>query len=157
MPTVGGKNASLGEMVFRLSGAGIRVLRGFATSAEVFRDFLAVNGLNPRLAAVLAHLDAGEIPLDGAGRTIRAAIFSTDSPYVSRQAILDGYRELARRIGEIDPAVAVRSGATAEDLPGSRIGRTPCGSEKAVPIAAMRSTGCRPSARSPQRTKPKHP
>lgn len=117
VPTVGGKNASLGEMVARLSGAGIRVPPGFATTAAMFRDFLAANGLRERIAAILARLGAGEIPLAEAGRTIREAIRTADWPDAARQAILAGYRELARRTGLADPAVAVRSSATAEDLP----------------------------------------
>ncbi len=117
VPKVGGKNASLGEMVARLSGAGIRVPPGFATSADMFRDFLAANRLNEGIDETLARLEKGEVTLAEAGQTIRAAIRAADWPEGARQAILTSYRELARRTGVAEPAVAVRSSATAEDLP----------------------------------------
>ncbi|HRO14251.1 MAG TPA: PEP/pyruvate-binding domain-containing protein, partial [Paracoccus sp. (in: a-proteobacteria)] len=117
VPKVGGKNASLGEMVARLSGAGIRVPPGFATSADMFRDFLTANRLNEGMAETLARLDAGKLALAQAGQSIRAAIQAADWPEDARQAILSSYRELARRTGLPEPAVAVRSSATAEDLP----------------------------------------
>lgn len=117
VPKVGGKNASLGEMVARLSGAGIRVPPGFATSADMFRGFLAANRLNEAIGETLARLDRGEVRLAEAGQTIRAAIDAAEWPEDARQAILAGYRELARRTGVSEPAVAVRSSATAEDLP----------------------------------------
>ena len=115
--TVGGKNASLGEMVARLSGAGIRVPFGFATSADMFRDFLAFNGLREPINEIFTHLAADEFSLAKAGQIIRAAILAGDWPEEARQAILAGYRELASRQSVSDPPVAVRSSATAEDLP----------------------------------------
>nr|WP_299360131.1 phosphoenolpyruvate synthase [uncultured Paracoccus sp.] len=117
VPKVGGKNASLGEMVAQLSGAGIRVPPGFATSADMFRDFLARNDLTHGMAETLTRLDAGAMTLAEAGRTIRSAIQEAGWPEDARQAILESYRELARRTGVSEPSVAVRSSATAEDLP----------------------------------------
>nr|WP_207100188.1 phosphoenolpyruvate synthase [Paracoccus shandongensis] len=117
VPTVGGKNASLGEMVAGLSGAGIRVPPGFATTADMFRDFLALNGLHEHIRKILTRLEADECSLAETGQTIRTAILAGDWPENARHAILAGYRELARRTGLTDPPVAVRSSATAEDLP----------------------------------------
>lgn len=117
VPRVGGKNASLGEMVARLAGAGIRVPPGFATSADMFRAFLQVNALEAGIGDTLARLDSGRIGLAEAGQTIRAAILGADWPQGARDAILGAYRDLGLRIGATDPAVAVRSSATAEDLP----------------------------------------
>ncbi|TPE51443.1 phosphoenolpyruvate synthase [Amaricoccus solimangrovi] len=114
---VGGKNASLGELVRALSSEGIRVPPGFATTADAFRDYLAANRLNETIAATLARLDAGKIALREAGAAIRAAIMAGDWPERTAAAIAAAYRELADRIGVADPAVAVRSSATAEDLP----------------------------------------
>lgn len=117
VPKVGGKNASLGEMVARLSEAGIRVPPGFATSADMFRDFLTANRLTESMADTLARLEAGKIALADAGQAIRASIQGADWPENARAAILASYHELARRTGTSEPAVAVRSSATAEDLP----------------------------------------
>ena len=114
---VGGKNASLGEMVQQLGARGIRVPPGFATTAQAFRDFIAANGLGARIADILGRLDAGRIPLPEAGRTIRAAILAGDWPEGLRTRIVEAWHELARRTGSADLSVAVRSSATAEDLP----------------------------------------
>lgn len=114
---VGGKNASLGEMVARLSGAGIRVPPGYATTAGMFREFLAANGLGAGIASLLGRLAEGRLPLAEAGREIRAAIVGAEWPGPAREAILSAYRELGRRAGVAEPSVAVRSSATAEDLP----------------------------------------
>jgi pyruvate,water dikinase len=114
---VGGKNASLGEMVRGLGGQGIRVPPGFATTADAFRAFLAANRLNETIAETLARLEAGKLTLHEAGSAIRADIVGGDWPDDIAAAILNAYRELARRTGRGEPAVAVRSSATAEDLP----------------------------------------
>ena len=114
---VGGKNASLGEMVRKLSEEGIRVPPGFATSADAFRAYLESNRLNDTIADTLARLEAGKISLREAGRALRCAIIAAEWPDEIRTSILESYRELARRRGSADLAVAVRSSATAEDLP----------------------------------------
>ncbi len=114
---VGGKNASLGEMVRSLSAKGIRVPPGFATTADAFRAFLTANALDEVIAGRLRALKEDRISLHMAGSEIRAAIAAGRWPEDIRDDILEAYRELAVRAGESNPAVAVRSSATAEDLP----------------------------------------
>jgi pyruvate, water dikinase len=114
---VGGKNASLGEMVQQLGARGIRVPPGFATTAQAFRDYLAANDLNPFIAEILGRFDAGRIELSEAGRKIRGAIVAGDWPEPLRDQIVAAWHDLARRTGSPDLSVAVRSSATAEDLP----------------------------------------
>jgi pyruvate, water dikinase len=114
---VGGKNASLGEMVRALAPEGIDVPPGFATTADAFRAYLAANDLGETIDSTIARLDAGKTTLHEAGTAIRAAIVGGDWPAEIADAILAAYRELGERTGTADPAVAVRSSATAEDLP----------------------------------------
>lgn len=114
---VGGKNASLGEMVATLSGAGIRVPPGFATTADAYRDFLRANDLGPVIDAAMADLAAGRADLRRTGAFVRAAIAGGVWPPEAEAAIRGAYRDLGARLGKTDPAVAVRSSATAEDLP----------------------------------------
>ncbi|MEM7529790.1 MAG: phosphoenolpyruvate synthase [Pseudomonadota bacterium] len=114
---VGGKNASLGEMVQRLSGAGIHVPPGFATTADVYRIFIAANDLEVVISDRVEQMGEEGSTLRAAGAAIRSAILAGRWPDAERAALLEAYRELGRRIGETDPAVAVRSSATAEDLP----------------------------------------
>ncbi len=112
--SVGGKNASLGEMIGRLSGAGVRVPGGFATTAQAYRDFLAQDGLGARIAGELAALDVGDVSrLADAGARIRGWILDTPfQPALEREVLA-----AATRLGNGGSAVAVRSSATAEDLP----------------------------------------
>jgi pyruvate,water dikinase len=114
---VGGKNASLGEMVSRLSAAGVKVPGGFATTAGAFREFLAHQGLAGRINGLLAKLDVEDVTaLAQAGRTIRQWIVETPFPAALEQAVSEAYRRMAAaHRGEL--SVAVRSSATAEDLP----------------------------------------
>ncbi len=114
---VGGKNSSLGEMVRQLGAKGIKVPPGFATTAEAFRDYLTANGLDDMIAATLARLESGKITLPEAGTAIRQAIKAGDWPERTRRDIVTAFQELARRTGGTDLSVAVRSSATAEDLP----------------------------------------
>ncbi|MBX3703012.1 MAG: phosphoenolpyruvate synthase [Steroidobacteraceae bacterium] len=115
--SVGGKNASLGEMIGRLGGAGVRVPDGFATTAQAFRDFLAQDGLGGRIAAELAPLDVGDVArLAESGARIRGWILATPFPKRLEQELLAAYDALD---GDGGTAVAVRSSATAEDLPGA--------------------------------------
>jgi pyruvate,water dikinase len=114
---VGGKNASLGEMISQLAHAGVRVPGGFATTAQAYRDFLAHQGLSGRIQAELDRLDVDDVEsLAAAGGRIREWI--VDSPFPTRleQEISEHYRALAAG-GEADATFAVRSSATAEDLP----------------------------------------
>ena len=114
---VGGKNSSLGEMVSQLSKAGIKVPAGFATTADAYRAYMDANQLNDMIADTLAREAAGKITLQQAGQTIRAAIIAGDWPADISASILDSYRDLSDRSETSDLPVAVRSSATAEDLP----------------------------------------
>ncbi|MBM4366440.1 MAG: phosphoenolpyruvate synthase [Deltaproteobacteria bacterium] len=117
VPVVGGKNASLGEMVRSLSPKGVRVPDGFATTSDAFRSFLAQDGLRERIARFLVNLDTGNADgLARVGRAIRDAILATPLPADLARAVVEAYRGLGDGVpGGID--VAVRSSATAEDLP----------------------------------------
>jgi pyruvate,water dikinase len=117
VPRVGGKNASLGEMVRNLAGKGVRVPPGFATTAEAYRRFVSQNGLQQTIADALAELATGKATLAETGQTIRRAILRGEFDAETSCAIRDAYVELGRRGGKKDVDVAVRSSATAEDLP----------------------------------------
>lgn len=114
---VGGKNASLGELIGRLGKAGVRVPPGFATTSGVYRAFLAANGLEPVIRSGLAEFEAGGRSLADAGSAIRQAILNGAWPAPAAGAIIAAYRALCEAGGKPDAAVAVRSSATAEDLP----------------------------------------
>lgn len=114
---VGGKNASLGEMVRHLGGQGVAVPPGFATTSQAYWHFIDKNQLKDTIAAALLDLKAGHIPLAEAGQTIRRAILRGEWPSETADAIVNAYGELCRRAGKTDSDVAVRSSATAEDLP----------------------------------------
>ena len=112
---VGGKNASLGEMISQLSLAGVRVPGGFATTADAFRDFLHEDGLDAPIAEILRGLDVDDIAtLTAAGRRIRGMIAAAPLPARLLQEIEHGYHRLSP---DAPACVAVRSSATAEDLP----------------------------------------
>jgi len=115
---VGGKNASLGEMIGNLSRLGVSVPGGFATTADAFRHYLEQSGLAQRIQQRLAALDVDNVDaLVAAGKEIRQWIVDTALPAQLEQAIRDAYLTLCRDAGAEDIAVAVRSSATAEDLP----------------------------------------
>jgi pyruvate,water dikinase len=114
---VGGKNASLGEMIGHLRGAGIEVPNGFATTADAYWHFLEANGLAERIAGHVAKFKRGETPLQRAGAAIRHMILQAEIPVVLATAITHAYRDLSRRYKGRNVDVAVRSSATAEDLP----------------------------------------
>ena len=118
VPLVGGKNASLGEMVRQLSGKGVRVPGGYATTAEAYWHYLEHNGLRQTIEARLAGLDTRDVKaLAEAGAAIRTAIAHGEMPPDLEREILEGYRQLCAQYGEEGMSVAVRSSATAEDLP----------------------------------------
>ncbi len=118
VPRVGGKNASLGEMARSLGKEGVSVPDGFATTAAAYRDYVAANAIEAPLRARLAALAAGDETLQQAGEAIRAMFLAGQFPKATSEAIRAAYRELGRRRGgAAAPAVAVRSSATAEDLP----------------------------------------
>jgi pyruvate,water dikinase len=114
---VGGKNASLGEMVRNLKSQGVRVPDGFATTAEAYRAFVAHNGIETAIRDHLAALKEGRATLRDAGEAIRRLFLDGDFPGEITEAIGTSYRELCRRAGGDRISVAVRSSATAEDLP----------------------------------------
>lgn len=113
---VGGKNASLGEMISQLSELGIRVPGGFATTAEAYRDFLGQDGLADRIHAALDALDASDVEaLAATGQEIRQWILAAPLPGKIEREIKEFY---AKMHGDgTEHSVAVRSSATAEDLP----------------------------------------
>ncbi|MFE8103529.1 phosphoenolpyruvate synthase [Brenneria goodwinii] len=113
---VGGKNASLGEMITNLSELGVSVPNGFATTAQAFNDFLNQSGINQRIYDLLDHTDIDDVnQLAKAGTQIRQWIIDTPFQPALEQAICDAYQQLAE--GEKDASFAVRSSATAEDMP----------------------------------------
>jgi pyruvate,water dikinase len=114
---VGGKNSSLGEMVQQLGQKGIAVPPGYATTADAFRAYIEANDLGDFIAAKVGELKDHKITLAEAGRSIREAIAKGEFPAGIREAIVEAYHGLARRMGTEEVAVAVRSSATAEDLP----------------------------------------
>lgn len=117
VPRVGGKNASLGEMVRELGASGVRVPAGFATTAAAYRGFIAENAIETAMREQIRRYQAGEATLQAAGAQIRELILSSRLPDAFAGEILDAYARLAERVKQADPAVAVRSSATAEDLP----------------------------------------
>lgn len=113
---VGGKNASLGEMISNLAGAGVSVPGGFATTAQAYRDFLEQSGLNDRIHAALDALDVDDIAaLTQTGAQIRQWVMDAEFPSRLDAEIRSAFAEMAG--GNDNMAVAVRSSATAEDLP----------------------------------------
>lgn len=117
IPLVGGKNASLGEMFRELAGAGVRVPDGFAITAEGYRHFMTATGLDQRIAEILRTLDTSSVDnLQHRGAEVRQAILSMPLPADLEEEILKAYQEL-QHTADAPPDVAVRSSATAEDLP----------------------------------------
>lgn len=115
---VGGKNASLGEMIGNLAKLGVSVPGGFATTADAFQTYLEKSGLATRIQQRLATLDVDDVDeLTRGGKEIRGWIVDTALPGDLEQAIRDAYIKLCKDAGADDIAVAVRSSATAEDLP----------------------------------------
>lgn len=114
---VGGKNASLGEMIQHLRGAGIRVPGGFATTAAAYNRFLDANDLRARATEQLEKLRRGKLSLSKAGAAIRRMMLKGEIPAEVVDAVAGAYGDLAARTGRKNPDVAVRSSATAEDLP----------------------------------------
>jgi pyruvate,water dikinase len=115
---VGGKNASLGEMIGNLARLGVSVPGGFATTADAFRDHLENTGLAKKIRERLSTLDVEDVDaLTAAGREIRGWVIETKLPADLDKAVRDAYAKLCKDAGASDIAVAVRSSATAEDLP----------------------------------------
>ncbi len=116
---VGGKNASLGEMVCHLENAGVRVPGGFATTAAAFREAMDAAGAGAALSEALSGLDVGDTrALAACGRRCREVVYRAGLGPALEEVVTEGYRRLEARYGE-HVSVAVRSSATAEDLPGA--------------------------------------
>lgn len=115
---VGGKNSSLGEMISHLSSAGVSVPGGFATTADSFREFLSQNDLDKKIYDKLTALDTDDVcQLAVVGKQIREMIIDTPFTPEFEQSVRSSYQKLAQEIGHDNFSVAVRSSATAEDLP----------------------------------------
>ncbi|MDQ4489920.1 phosphoenolpyruvate synthase [Sinomonas sp. ASV486] len=117
VPRVGGKNASLGELTQHLRAAGVAVPEGFATTADAYRLFIGENSIRDSMAALVDAYRSGQTGLRDTGAALRELILSGTFPETLTTAITAAYRDLATRVGRDRPAVAVRSSATAEDLP----------------------------------------
>ncbi|CAH9062546.1 Phosphoenolpyruvate synthase [Pseudoalteromonas sp. CIP111854] len=117
VPRVGGKNASLGEMISNLSNAGVQVPGGFATTADAFNEFLDQSGLNEKIHTILDTLDVDDVnTLAKVGAQIRQWIIDTPFQPALNTAIQDAYNSLHGDTNS-DVSFAVRSSATAEDMP----------------------------------------
>ena len=117
VPAVGGKNASLGELTRALVSSGVRVPEGFATTAAAYRAFVAANGIEPGIRTAIDEYRAGRTSLREAGEAIRELILDGKFPPDIAADIRKHYRTLSQRTGQARASVAVRSSATAEDLP----------------------------------------
>ena len=117
IPLVGGKNASLGEMIQQLSSQGVKVPTGFATTAYAYRYFITGAGLEVKLRKIFADLDVEDMAnLQECGKQARSLMLETPFPLELQEAIARSYQNLCQEYS-IDTDVAVRSSATAEDLP----------------------------------------
>ena len=114
---VGGKTASLGEMISNMAELGIPVPGGFAVTAEAYRQFIDANGLSPEIDGYLKQYQGGQLSLPEAGSSIRKLIAAGSFPSEMEQDIINAYAALGDLNDERHVAVAVRSSATAEDLP----------------------------------------
>ena len=117
VPRVGDKNASLGEMVRELASRGVRVPGGFATTADAYRSYVEANGIGPALRDRLEDHRAGRATLRETGAAVRELFLRGEFPAGTARQIRQFYRELSARTGRAGLSVAVRSSATAEDLP----------------------------------------
>src|SRR5213596_1968503 len=114
---VGGKNAALGEMIRALKKQGVRVPNGFATTADAFRLFVRENKIDKKIRAEIRRLKKGSKSLAAAARALRALFLKGKFPEQVEEHIREAYRDLCERYNKRAVDVAVRSSATAEDLP----------------------------------------
>jgi len=114
---VGGKNASLGEMLSKLKAKGIRIPDGFATTSEAYREVVRENDIQEKLKKKLDQMGKGDLSLDKAGRQIRRLFTHAQIPSKLEDEIKKAYKELSEKYDSDELDVAVRSSATAEDLP----------------------------------------
>ena len=117
VPLVGGKNASLGELIRTLQSEGVRVPDGFATTAAAYREFIAANGIDAAMRSRIAAYRSGDATLRATGEAVRELFLASEFPDDIAESIRAHYRTLGQRAGLDRLAVAVRSSATAEDLP----------------------------------------
>ena len=117
VPQVGGKNASLGELIQSLKAKGVRVPDGFATTADAYRRFLDANGIEAAMRSRIQSYRSGETSLRATGEAIRELFLDSEFPDDIAGSIRSHYRDLGERAGQDRLSVAVRSSATAEDLP----------------------------------------
>jgi pyruvate, water dikinase len=117
VPVVGGKNASLGEMLRTLNQKGIKVPNGFATTSQAYWDFLQANCLDEKIADLIEELKKGKKSLEKVAEAIRHLILAGFFPSKISEEIFSAYRELSKKYRRNNVDVAVRSSATAEDLP----------------------------------------
>ncbi|MDH5183710.1 MAG: phosphoenolpyruvate synthase [Gammaproteobacteria bacterium] len=114
---VGGKNASLGEMYTQLTGSGVDVPNGFATTAQAYRDFLEQNNLTQRINQTLEELDVEDVvALGRTGAQVRQWVMEAELPQALQHQLTSAYQKLVSE-SQSDISVAIRSSATAEDLP----------------------------------------
>jgi pyruvate, water dikinase len=113
----GGKNASLGEMIGQLRPRGVRIPDGFATTSDAYWEFLESNKLEEKIRTHITEWEKGQRSLDEIGKAIRRLFFRSSFPEPIIQEITQAYRELSQRYHMREADVAVRSSATAEDLP----------------------------------------
>lgn len=115
---VGGKNASLGEMIGSLKPLGVKVPEGFAVTADGYRAFVNHNGFEPKIRALFEGVDISNVEaLSYCGDAVRTLMLSGTIPEELKNEIIEGYRMMEREYGMVSVDVAVRSSATAEDLP----------------------------------------
>ena len=156
IPLVGGKNASLGEMYRELTPRGIRVPNGFAVTADGYRYFLRVGQLRDRIHEILADLDTDNLSnLAERGRRVREAILATTFPQDLQDEITAAYAKLCEEYGA-ETDVAVRSSATAEDLPGASFAGQQesylnIRGERAIPVSSSDFPSLRGSFSNPPR------
>ena len=119
LPLVGGKNSSLGEMMSALLPKGVLIPNGFATTSYAYFEFLKENNLNSRLKKIFADLDIDNVRnLQKVGREARKLISQAEFSEKFKKEIIESYEKLEKEYGK-NVEVAVRSSATAEDLPGA--------------------------------------
>ncbi|MEK7195244.1 MAG: PEP/pyruvate-binding domain-containing protein, partial [Patescibacteria group bacterium] len=119
VPLVGGKNAALGEMYGNLTPLGINIPNGFAITAHAYREFINKTGLRNKIREILRGLNTHSMKdLQRRGKAVRSAILGSELPENLREEIKKAYEKLGK-IYFHNPDVAVRSSATAEDLPGA--------------------------------------
>lgn len=117
VPIVGGKNASLGEMYSQLTPKGINIPNGFATTADAYKYFLDYNGIDKKIAKIFSEVDLSKLEdVQKAGKISRDLTMKGKFPEDLKKEIIEAYEKLCEEYGE-DTDVAVRSSATAEDLP----------------------------------------